>query len=244
MKNKSILFQSPETGIGSFQLRILLLLFCLSLFFCAYEFNNDHKFIIHKVKHQESRGNYWKAMKILNQAIEHHPKSAELLYERGVLNTNLKQYNEGIEDLTKVLELKQDHSGAYLFRSIAKFDLNDLSGALPDVNQSIALDSLHAEAFFNRGLIKYKLNDTTGAFNDFDKAIKIKPDYAYAHLKRGYISFIRKNYANALSDINASIMLDPENPVAYKYLAQIHFEMNDKCQACQDLKNAQDLGYD
>src|SRR5258708_1891000 len=86
----------------------MLLIMSSSLFFFAYTFKDECTDMIHKAKKAEAKGNYVRAIKILDHAIRVYTLNHELYFERGMLKTNLKGYQEGINDLTRAIDLKPD----------------------------------------------------------------------------------------------------------------------------------------
>ena len=67
---------------------------------------------------------------------------------RGLLKSQLGDYNDAILDFDNAIEINQNDGKAYLNRGIAKAEMNDINGFCKDISKAI-----------NLGISKKKLKD-------------------------------------------------------------------------------------
>lgn len=79
----------------------------------------------------------------------------EAYVNSGLTKYYMKQYDEALKDLSKVIELDTFNYYAYNNRGIVKYELKDYQGAIEDFNKSIELNPFYAHPYFNRGDVKY-----------------------------------------------------------------------------------------
>ena len=87
-----------------------------------------------------------------------------------------KDYNNGMIDLDKAIQLNSEFVYAYYARGIAKSELGDYNGAITDYDRYIELNSGDAEAYYRRGQAKKALGQHDAAQVDFQKAKELDPN--------------------------------------------------------------------
>lgn len=87
-----------------------------------------------------------------------------------------KDYNNGMIDLDKAIQLNSEFVYAYYARGIAKSELGDYNGAIADYDRYIELNSGDAEAYYRRGKAKKALGQHDAAQADFQKAKELDPN--------------------------------------------------------------------
>jgi tetratricopeptide (TPR) repeat protein len=109
---------------------------------------------------------------------------------RGMLKSNLEDYEAAIADYNLAIELFPSNAPFYYNRGKAKYNLKDYRGALADHNKAIELDSkTYPTFYYNRGRAKYDLKDYSGALADYNKAIELDSKYAPAYYSRGFVKY-------------------------------------------------------
>ena len=97
------------------------------------------------------------------KAKDHFKKSGEHL--------NSGNYESGINELSKEIELNPTNSLYYYNRGTAKKMMLNYIAAIPDLTKAIELNLENAEnAYFNRALSRFHTQDITGAKLDTQKA--------------------------------------------------------------------------
>jgi len=104
---------------------------------------------------------------------------------RGNAYSELKQYEEAIEDYSKAIELNPNDAEAYNNRGTAYDELQHQEEAIGDYSKAIELDPNDAEAYNNRGNAYGELQHQEEAIGDYNKAIELNPNLAVAYLNRG-----------------------------------------------------------
>lgn len=87
-----------------------------------------------------------------------------------------KDYNNGMIDLDKAIQLNPEFIYAYYARGIVKSELGDYNGAIADYDRYIELNSGDAEAYYRRGQAKKALGQHDAAKTDFEKAKALDPN--------------------------------------------------------------------
>jgi tetratricopeptide (TPR) repeat protein len=89
------------------------------------------------------KGDVGKAAQDYNRAILAAPNFTHALYNRGILNYQLKRYRDSLKDFTKVIELDPNYAAAYFNRSFPLLELKKAARAEADLKKAISLDPLN-----------------------------------------------------------------------------------------------------
>ena len=65
----------------------------------------------------------------------------------------MRQYSEAIILFNKAIQIKPDHSEAYMNRGVTFLELRNLDEALSDLNKAIEINNNIALAYLNKGKI-------------------------------------------------------------------------------------------
>jgi len=122
-----------------------------------------------------NKGEYQKAVAVLDKAIELDPGFALAYNNRGWAYIELGQYEEAITDCDKAIEFDPDLALAYNNRGLAYVRLGQYEEAVADCNKAIELDPDLALAYSNRGMAYIELGQYEKAIADFDKAVELDP---------------------------------------------------------------------
>ncbi|MDD9975366.1 MAG: tetratricopeptide repeat-containing serine protease family protein [Candidatus Poribacteria bacterium] len=173
-----------------------------------------------------------------------------------------EDYDEGMVDLNKALQLNPNFIYAYYARGIAKSNLGDYNGAIADYDKYIQVNSEDAEAYRDRAIAKFGLGDSKAeqgnteaarslyeaATEDYVNAIRLNPDrhhvYNYLMQRRylfaqfeaeaGNMAGARKLYHEAIVDSEKAIQRDPDNIHAYHTRAKAKVALGDAKDAIRD----------
>jgi tetratricopeptide (TPR) repeat protein len=162
---------------------------------------------------------------------------------RGISRLNQGNYQNAIDDFSKIIELNTNNASAYLYRGHARTNLKDYAGAIADYNLAIQLDPNLAHAYAGRGILRHDyFKDYEGAFSDLNRAIDLDPKYFPAYNNRGLIRHqYFKDYLGAITDYNLAIELAPHNPWSYHNRGLSYYMLGDKQQARADWEKAAKL---
>ena len=116
----------------------------------------------------ESRGKYF----LPGSKVVETFKTAETNYKNG-------NYQQAIDEYTKVIEMSATFYDAYIHRALAYMKLNDKKAAFVDLTRVINLcPNYSAFPWGVRGYLWYMVRKPERAVQDYDKAIELDPGYA------------------------------------------------------------------
>ena len=173
-----------------------------------------------------------------------------------------KNYDDGMVDLDKALQLNPKFIYPYYVRGAAKSALSDYNGAIADYDKYIQVNSEDADTYRSRAIAKFGLGDSKAeqgdteaarslyeaATEDYANAIKLNPDrhhvYNYLMWRKylfgqfeaaaGNMAEARKLYLTAIVDSDKAIQRDPDNAHAYYTRATAKVALGDFKDAIRD----------
>jgi tetratricopeptide (TPR) repeat protein len=106
---------------------------------------------------------------------------AELMVDRGVIQTRLGDNAAALSDYNGAIALNAGLGDAYISRAGVLVAMKRYEEARADIAQGLALNAtnLHA-AYYSRGVIEEESGDVKAAYRDYNQALAIKPDFAPA----------------------------------------------------------------
>ena len=180
-----------------------------------------------------------KPLSQVNQTI-----SAETYFLRGNACYDLGLYDLAIANYDKAVQLKRDHTTAYMNRGVAKSALGQYFAAISDYDKAIQLNPDDAEVYYNRGVTKVHLGQYFAAISDYDKAIQLKPDHTNAYISRGVAKVDLGQYFAAISDYDKAIQLKPDHTNAYISRGVVKADLGQYFAAINDYDKAIELKPD
>lgn len=107
------------------------------------------------------------------------------MWNIGVANNSLGNYNVALKYLNKVKERRPDNLLLYENVGISYLGLNQLDSALKEFEEMVRIDPVSSKGFYGIGKVHYLYGDYKKAIKAFDEAIHINPNYAMAYQNRG-----------------------------------------------------------
>ena len=164
-------------------------------------------------------------------------------YERGLLKTELRDYQGAIVNFTEAIRLKPDSAGSYFYRGKAKatIDIKDYQGAIADYTEAIRLKPAYVDGYFERASAKSALKDDQGVIADYTEGIRLKPDDSYGYYLRGFYKAFQlkeKDYQGAIADYTEAIRLSPTDDGFYFSRASAKSDLKDYQGAIADYTEA------
>lgn len=113
------------------------------------------------------RGLFTNALTIINHKLKSSPNEPDWLYCRGFIDIQLKNYNEAIADLTRVLIVQTNNYDAMFNRAIANLDIENLDAARVDYQrlQEVVPDAVPVA--YGLGEIAWRRHETNEAIRNF-----------------------------------------------------------------------------
>lgn len=133
----------------------------------------------------------------------------------GILDINNAKFQDGIENITKSIELKNDWDISYFYRAVAYHSLEQFDNAVLDYTKAIQLNPKMTDAYYNRAKIMLTRKDIERpdiklAVVDLEKALELDEKFleamfaiAAAHKKLG-------NYELAVEYLDKLLSIEPE----------------------------------
>ena len=161
------------------------------------------------------KGNYDRAIRAYDKAIELKPDFAVAYSNRGEAYAKKGDYPRAVVDYDKAIELKPsielppNAAVAYNIRGVGFLGKGNYDSAIVDYTKAIKLKPDNAYAYYNRGQAYHKNGDYDRAIVDYTKVIKLKSDNAYAYFFRGVAYAKKGDYPRAVADYDKAIELKP-----------------------------------
>ena len=175
-----------------------------------------------------------------DKALELDSNATDVYRLRGVVYSNLNQYEQAIQNFNQAIKVYHysDEAFAYYNRGDVYRHLKQYEQALQDFDKAIELDPNATNSYNLRGLCYFELKQHNLAIGDFNKAIKLNPNDSALYFHRGvnYLELAKtpegtfKNFDKskgecALQDFTQSIKLDLKFTEAYNFRAVCYFEL-------------------
>lgn len=138
-----------------------------------------------------------------------------------------EDYVLSIQYFNQVIKLKPYLAEPYLFRAIAKIQLEDYQGALRDCDASIERNPFQPGAYYTRGFVYRQLHEFDLAEKDFTQALVFSPENKTYLLLRADARAAQKKYDLAMSDLQTLLRREPQS-------ASLLFEKGAICLQMQD----------
>lgn len=168
-------------------------------------------------------------------------RSWELIFQRGVIQSHIKQYTNAVNTLTAAIAENPANPFLYINRSTTRAEMIDFISSIDNSYQRITIDADPAKRLHNSGTRQYNYDD---AMEDINKAIKLYPDYAYSYYNRANLHAISNRLPEAYEDYSKAIELNPQFGEAYFNRGLIQIFMKDTRKGCLDLSKAGELGIE
>lgn len=161
------------------------------------------------------RGDYKKAIKLLDQSLVIAPNQANALNTKGNTLQNLNRLQQAIDSYDQAIAIKANYAEAYSNRGVALQKLNQLHQAMASFDQAIAINPSYAEAYCNRGNLFKHLKQLDQAIANYNQAIAINPNNPELYSNRGNALQDLKRHHQALESFNRAIAINPNYAEAY-----------------------------
>ncbi|MFA5794352.1 MAG: tetratricopeptide repeat protein [Candidatus Brocadiia bacterium] len=180
------------------------------------------------------------ALEDIDRALKIKPDYAEAYNIRGLVRTDMFNYQEAIDDYTEAIRLDPYSSEVgYVNRAETYKQMGKPDKALEDLNRAVEMSKKSASRalyliYLGRGEIHLFLNNFDNALADFDEGIRLNPKYADLHNARGMVYYEKakmlgiagKDYSEPLEkshrDFDRAIELKPDLAEAYINRSRIY----------------------
>lgn len=171
-----------------------------------------------------AHGLFQAGIETLNAGLLRVPDAAPLYVARGVLYSELAQYDKGEADFNRAEQLDPNVEGGSVAKGLAELQRNDLSGAEVTARERLRqnprdafLQYLLAEALTRKGA-----SPGTAEFNDAlnaaRRAVELKPDFGLARDLLGRLYLQQGNVAEAIEQSRLALHYSPTDQKALYHL--------------------------
>ncbi|MGC3979128.1 MAG: tetratricopeptide repeat protein [Paludibacteraceae bacterium] len=160
----------------------------------------------------------------------------DLYFARALEFALVQDFNSAIDDLNKVILLKNNFTMAYFTRGNLRYKLIEYQNNTQstDADQKTTKNSLSVSD-------KYKV-DFEMIMRDYDKTIELNPDFSFAYFNKANVLCTLKDYKTTLKFYSKAIEIDPDFAEAYFNRGLTYFYLNDKNSGNLDISKAGELG--
>ncbi len=144
------------------------------------------------------------------------------------------------ELFNKAILLDSLYSEAYLYRGLARIELEMFEEAIEDFRRIINLDrDISYQANYFCGIALLAIDRFREALIHFNEAVRLSPGFS-SFFHRGKAFFYLENYEQALQDFEVSGRLSPDLPEVQYYIGKTHAMQGDYDAAMENLTLAMD----
>ncbi len=140
-------------------------------------------------------------------------------------------YVLSIQYFNQVIRQKPYLAEPYLYRAIAKIQLEDYTGALADLNTAIQNNPFMPGSYYTRGFVYRQMEEFEKAEEDFRQALVFSPENRTYMLLLADVKSQQKKYDEAIQDLDYLLKREPQS-------ASLHFEKGTILMAQQDTVQA------
>lgn len=136
----------------------------------------------------------------------HNPLAQEKFNEARLLWTDSEVCSApraAIALLNETIVADRNFAEAYVWRGLAKSELDLRDEAFDDATQGIRLNPM-PEFYAYRGLISMRGDNMRGARADYDRSIAMDPEQTHAWSFRGSLNFFENNMQTACKDLQTA----------------------------------------
>ncbi len=146
-----------------------------------------------------------------------------------------EDYVVSIQYFNQVIKAKPYLAEPYLYRAIAKVNLDDFVGSISDCNTALEINPFLAKAYYCRGFAKRKLGNIEESTQDFTKALEFEPNNIMVATNKIDNLVQMKKLKEALAETDTFINKYPNYSDAYLYRSQIFLKLQDTVKATDDI---------
>ena len=149
-----------------------------------------------------------------------------------------EDYMLSIQYFNRVIQAKPYLAQPYLFRAIAKLNLEDYTGAEADASTAIEYNPYLTDAWEVRGVARQNLNRLPEAVSDYEHALDLLPRNRQLLFNKALAEQDMKEYTKADSTFSALLESYPGFDSGYLGRARLRLEQNDTVAAAADIDKA------
>jgi Tfp pilus assembly protein PilF len=154
------------------------------------------------------------AKKYAEKALEIHPKFAEALTLRGILEMNDGATDQGLADFDSAIKADPNFALAYTTMGAALNQTQKYDDATRVLLRAVALQPTAWQAYYELAKASLGKGDYKTALNNVTRACQISQEYAPVHLVKAHALLGMKMYQEAVSELEVYLMREPSGASA------------------------------
>ncbi|MDR0738107.1 MAG: tetratricopeptide repeat protein [Prevotellaceae bacterium] len=148
------------------------------------------------------------------------------------------KYTQAINVFNLLIKTDTSLYEAYLFRGIAKYNLNDFIGAQSDFSKAIQMNPVYTPAYHYRAITSSRMGKYDDALRDLGEAMNLRPGYVGLYYSRGITYFLSQQFEHAIKDFNRFLRFEPKVGEAYLNRGTAYLLLKDTVNALNDYNTA------
>ena len=149
-----------------------------------------------------------------------------------------EDYVLSIQYFNQVIKSKPYLAEPYLYRAVAKFNLNDYKGAEDDITLCLERNPFLVYAYQCRGAARQGMQNYSEAISDYDKGLEFKPDDKQMLVNKAIAYAQMKNYDDAVLTLDVLLKYHPKFTNAYLTKGSVLAEKGDSIDAMRNFNAA------
>jgi tetratricopeptide (TPR) repeat protein len=145
------------------------------------------------------------------QVIEYRQSLARAYSSRGQEFLELDQYDAGLEDFNKTIEIDPQYEDIFANRGYAYLLSGNNSLAIADLSRAIEIAPQDDTVYYDRGNAYRRSGQIAEALNNYSKAIMLDPSYLPYLRQRAELFANEGQFDKAIADYSRGLELEPEN---------------------------------
>ena len=152
-----------------------------------------------------------------------------------------EDYVLSIQYFNQVIRVKPHLPEPYLFRAMAKFNLDDYQGAEADATLALERNPFLFYAYQCRGAARQSMGNYEGAVADYKEALKVRQEDRQSMMNMGIAYLQEKKYEESEKAFDLLLKLQPKYTRAYMLRGAMFSEKGDTVKAFLDYEKAIEL---
>ena len=152
-----------------------------------------------------------------------------------------EDYVLSIQYFNQVIRVKPHLPEPYLFRAMAKFNLDDYQGAEADATLALERNPFLFYAYQCRGAARQSMGNYNDAVSDYKKALEMRQEDRQSMMNMGIAYLQAKKYDESETAFDLLLRLQPKYTQAYMLRGALFSEKGDTVKALLDYEKAIDL---
>lgn len=130
-------------------------------------------------------------------------------------NCKKGDFNGGISEFNKAINLNPNHIESIYNRAKAKFKLKLIEECLDDFALALVIMPENSVLYSERAVVFYHMGESQNALNDLNKAVSLESENPYRYASRAYIKDKIGDLEGSIEDYQKAIELDPEDAISH-----------------------------